>query len=333
VSVQPRPWPPVPEVTARAARAAARKGPYPLAMRVRDELGEVFADAGFEAGFGDRGAPGWSPGRLALVTVLQMVENLTDRGASEQVRLRLDWKYALGLEIDDPGIDHSVLSEFRTRVVEHDLAETVLDLLLAGLVERGLLGPGGKARTDSTHVVAAVRDLNRLELAGESVRACLEALAVAAPDWLAAVIDVPGWSARYSARVDSWRLPASKTKQAELALAYARDGYGLIDAVYDPATPAWIRRVEAVQVLRIVLLQNYTRTITEDGREVVKRREADKEGLPPGKQRLTSPYDTDARWGVKRDTFWNGYKVHLTETCHDQPPPAGEPAQPDRQPT
>lgn len=343
VSVQPRPWPPIPEMTARAAKAAARKGVYPLAMRIRDELGEVFSDAEFESGFGQRGAPGWSPSRLALITVLQMAENLTDRGAAERFRFGLDWKYALSLEIDDPGIDHSVLSEFRTRVAEHGLEEKVLEELLAALVERGLLGAGGKARTDSTHVVAAVRNLNRLELAGESVRACLEALAVAAPDWLAASIDVADWSARYTARVDSWRLPTSQTKRTELALAYARDGYTLIEAVYASGTPQWIRQVEAVQVLRVVLLQNYLIVTDSKGREVIKRREADKDGLPPGRSRLTSPYDTDARWGVKRDTFWNGYKVHLTETCHDDPPPpqgpghghsdpveASEPAMPGR---
>jgi len=323
VSVQPRPWPPVPQMTARAAWSAARRGAYPLAMRIRDELGEVFPDAEFEAGFGDRGAPGWSPGRLALITVLQMAENLTDRAAAERIRFGLDVKYALGLEIDDPGIDHTVLSEFRTRVVEHGLEEKVLDLLLAALVERGLLGRGGKARTDSTHVISAVRDLNRLELAGESVRAALEALAVAAPGWLVEVIDVPDWSARYTARVDSWRLPTSETKRTELALAYARDGYALIDAVYAPTSPDWIREVEAVQVLRIVLLQNYLIDTDPQGREVVKRREADTDGLPPGRLRVSSPYDTDARWGVKKDTFWNGYKVHLTETCHDDPP-AGE---------
>jgi hypothetical protein len=183
--------------------------------------------------------------RLALVTVLQLAEDLTDRGAVERIRFGLDWRYALGLDIDDPGIDHTVLSEFRTRVVEHDLAEAVLDLLLAGLVERGLLGPGGKARTDSTHVVAAVRDLNRLELAGESVHAALEALAVAAPDWLAQTIDVPAWSACYTARVDSWRLPTTKTKQAELALTCARDGCALVEAVYAVDTPQWIREVKA----------------------------------------------------------------------------------------
>ena len=190
--------------------------------------------------------------RLALGTVLQLAEHLTDRGAAERIRFGLEGKYALGLEVDDPGIDHSVLSEFRTRVVEHDLEEKVLDLLLARLAGLGLLGRGGKARTDSTHVISAVRDLNRLELAGESVRACLEALAVAAPGWLSATIDVPGWSARYTARVDSWRQPTSQTKRAELAQSYARDGYTLIDAVYDADTPVWIRRVEAVQVLRIV---------------------------------------------------------------------------------
>ncbi len=323
VSVQPRPWPPVPQVTARAARAAAGKGVYPLAMRVRDELGEVFPDVEFESGFGQRGHPGWSPGRLALITVLQMAENLTDRGAAERIRFGLDWKYALGLEIEDPGIDHSVLSEFRTRVVEHGLEEKVLDLLLARLVEVGLLGRGGKARTDSTHVISAVRDLNRLELAGESVRAALEALAVAAPHWLAAVIDVSAWSGRYTARVDSWRLPSSETRRTELALAYARDGYALIDAVYDAETPVWIRQVEAVQVLRVVLLQNYTRSIDEQGREVVTRREADVDGLPPGRSRLASPYDTDARWG--------GQARHLLERVQG-PPDRDLPRRPRDQP-
>src|SRR6266540_2132859 len=201
MSIRPEPWPEIPEATARAARAAARRGPVPLAMRVRDELGELFAEA-----FGTRGRLGWSPGRLALVTVLQLAENLTDRGAEQRVRFGMDWKYALGMELDNEGFDHTVLSEFRARVAAHDLAERVLDVLLAACTDKGLLAAGGKQRTDSTHVLAAVRDLNRLELAGESVRACLEALAVAAPDWLANTLDTDGWGRRYAARVGSWRL-------------------------------------------------------------------------------------------------------------------------------
>jgi transposase len=315
VSIRPGPWPEIPEATVRAARAAAGKGAYPLAMRVRDELGEVFADEAFAGAFGARGRPGWSPGRLALVTVLQMAEDLTDRAAAARVRFGMDWKYALGLELDDEGFDSSVLAEFRSRLVEHGLEEKALDLLLAALRERGLVGGGGRQRTDSTHVLAAVRDLNRLELAGESVRACLEALAAAAPDWLAASFEVAGWSKRYTARVDSWRLPTSSTRRDELAAAYGRDGFALLKAVYAPGAPGWLAELPAVDVLRRVLVQNYIRTTTSGGREVVKRREADTDGLPPGRVRLTSPYDLDARTGGKRDLFWNGYKVHISETC------------------
>ncbi|WP_433413947.1 transposase [Microtetraspora malaysiensis] len=101
---------------------------------------------------------------LALITVLQKVENLTDRAAAERVKYGMDWKYALSLELDDPGFDHTVLSEFRARMAAHGLKEKALDVLLAALADKGLVKTGGKQRTDSTHVIAAVRDLNRLEM-------------------------------------------------------------------------------------------------------------------------------------------------------------------------
>src|SRR6266511_3528574 len=315
MSMQPQPWPQPAQEIVVAVRAMYARRRAPLPVQVRDQLGELFADAQFAGAFGVRGKPGWSPGRLALVTVLQMAEALSDRQAAEAVGDKLSWKDALGLGLEDPGFDASVLSEFRTRVVQHGLEERVLDLLLVALKDKGLVRAGGRQRTDSTHVVAAVRDLNRLELAGESVRAGVEALAVAAPGWLAHTIEMASWGKRYTARVDSWRLPTVQAKRTELALAYGRDAFALLGAVYSAAAPVWLRELPAVDVLRVVVLQNYTRTITSDGREVVKRREADEDGLPPGRLRLTSPYDTDARWGGKRDTFWNGYKVHVSETC------------------
>jgi transposase len=326
MSVQPRSWPePTPEIAA-AVRAAYRRRAAPLPVTVRDRLGEVFPDAEFAPGFGVRGRPGWSPGRLALVTVLQMAENLTDRQAADAVRDKISWKYALGLDLDDEGFDASVLSEFRTRVVEHGLEQRVLDLLLDALKAEGLVGAGGKQRTDSTHVISAVRDLNRLELAGESVRACLEAVAVAAPDWLASVIDVADWGRRYGARVDTWRLPTSKTKRAELVAAYGRDAVALLRAIGDAGAPSWLAELPAVALLRRVLVQNYVMSTDATGREVVRAREADKDGLPPGSTRLTSPYDLDARWAAKGDDlYWNGYKVHVTETCDPpDPTPAGD---------
>ena len=180
MSVQPQPWPqPDPQIAAAVRMMYSGRREAPLAVQVRDRLGELFPDAAFADGFGRAGKPGWSPGRLALVTVLQKAANLTDRQAADEVRENLSWKYALGLALEDPGFDHSVLSEFRARVVAHGMEERVLDLLLERLRELGLVAAGGNQRTDSTHIVAAVRDLNRLELVGESVRAALNALAAA----------------------------------------------------------------------------------------------------------------------------------------------------------
>ena len=209
-----------------------------------------------------------------------------------------------------------------------------LDALLESLAAAALVKAGGKQRTDSTHVVAAVAALNRLELAGESVRAALEALAAAHPAWLGQRVCVPDFARRYGTPVTSWRPPGSQAARDELAVAYARDGYALLAAVYDAAAPGWLRELPAVDVLRRVLLQNYTRIITADGREVIRRREKEPEGdgLPPGHARIASPYDTDARCGAKREQFWLGYKLHITETCDDAPPcscrPAAGPGQP-----
>jgi hypothetical protein len=254
--MEPQPWPEPAAEIAQAVAAKCRGREVPLPVAVRDRFGELFADAEFARAFAVSGPRGWSPGRLALVTVFQMAENLTDWQAAEAVRDRLSWAYALGLDLADAGFDHTVLCEFRSRVVAHH-QEKVLDLLLARLKEMGLVGAGGKQRTDSTSVVAAVRDVNRLELVGESVRAVVEVLSAAAPDWLVQVIDVPGWSRRYGRRIDSWKMPASKTKQDALALDYARDGFALLSAVYAPGQPAWLRELPAVQVLRQVLVQNY----------------------------------------------------------------------------
>lgn len=328
--MQPVPWPDPDPVVAAAIGSmyGSRKSEPPLAVTVRDRLGEWLRDEEFAAAFGVRGRPGWPPSRLALVTVLQRAGNLTDRMAAEAVRTRLDWKYLLGLPLEDPGFDHSVLPEFRAKVADAGLEQAALDALLARLAGDGLIRAGGKQRTDSTHVIAAVAALNRLELAGEAVRAAVEALTAAHPGWVAQRICVSDWTRRYGTPMTSWRPPASKAKQDKLAAAYARDGYALLEAVYDDSSPAWLAEVPAVDVLRRVLLQNCTRVIHADGREVVKWREKAPEGdgLPPGHARITSPYDTDARWGVKRGKPWLGYKLHLTETCDDPPPCSCGPA-------
>src|SRR5256886_2021077 len=217
MSMQPHPWPEVPASTAKIARRAFRKGS--VAMRARDGLGAWYQDEAFRALYGTRGAPGISPAQLAMVTVLQFTENLTDRQAADAVRGRLDWKYCLGLELDDEGFDFSVLSEFRSRLVAGAMETALLEALLARLGELGLVGAGMRQRTDSTHVLGRIRDLNRLELAGESVPAALEALAAAAPGWLAGGVDA-SWQGGYGARVDDFPLAPSKRQRAGPALRF-----------------------------------------------------------------------------------------------------------------
>jgi len=313
MSMQPKPWPDVPEQTARMARAAFRKGN--LATRIRDELGQVYADAQFAAAFGLRGRPGISPAQLMIASVLQFSENLTDRQAAEAVRDRITWKYALGLELNDPGFDPTVLSEFRDRLVAGDLTSMALDALLQRLAGLGLVKARGRQRTDSTHVLGAIRELNRLELAGETLRAALEALAAAAPQWLASMID-ESWTGVYGARIDNLHLPSSRTRRDELMIQYGIDGYHLLDAVHDPGAPDWLVQIPAVQALRRIWIQQFYRDTDGAGQEVRRREPApDGDGVPPGRDRIISPYDLDARYSIKRDTGWGGYKVHFTETC------------------
>ena len=211
------------------------------------------------------------------------------------------------------GSTFRVLSEFRSRLVAGAMETALLEALLARLGELGLVGAGMRQRTDSTHVLGRIRDLNRLELAGETVRAALEALAAAAPGWLAGVIDA-SWQEVYGQRIDDFRLPDSKAKRADLAVRYGRDGYHLLRQAHDPGAPGWLAGLPAVQALRRIWIQQFCLD-ARGGEKVIWR--GDEQGLPPARSRLVSPYDTDARYAEKRGKGWTGYKVHLSETCHE----------------
>src|SRR3954466_15307387 len=168
--------PSVPDDTARIARAAFPRGnPYVL---LRNRLGPVFDDAGFADLYPQRGQPAYTPWRLALVTLLQSREGVSARQAAEAVRARIDWKYLLALDLADAGFDHTVLCTFRGRLLAGDASERLLARVLDTAREAGLLKVRGRQRTDSTHVLAAVRDLNRIELLAETLRAALNAIAV-----------------------------------------------------------------------------------------------------------------------------------------------------------
>ncbi|MBT2399195.1 IS1182 family transposase [Streptomyces sp. ISL-100] len=310
MSMQPKGSGEIPAETVRVARAAFPKGS--LAIRVRDELGPLFTDGEFADLFPARGKPAWSPGRLALVLVLQFVEGLTDRQAAEAVRARIDFKYALALDLADPGFDFSVLSEFRDRLVEADAGRRVLDGILVAAREKGLLKTTGRARTDSTHVLSAARELCWLEMVAETLRSALNELALADPDWLVEVAE-PDWFRHYATRAEDSRFPKARTKRDEVGLRIGRDGTRLLEAVLAADAPDGLRSLDTVEILRQMWVQHFHLVEGE-----VRRR--DPKDRPPGAMRLVTPYDPDARGSVKRDTLWDGYKVHVTETCEPDAP-------------
>ena len=153
----------IPEETVRVAKAAFRKAS--AAMKLRDEFGRIYADKDFASLYPVKGQAALPPWRLAFVTVLQFMENLTDRQAADAVRARVD-KDALGLGLTDPGFDASVLSEFRARLLSGN-AESLLHKWLAQCNAKGLVKARGKQKSDSTHVLARVRSLNLIELLAE----------------------------------------------------------------------------------------------------------------------------------------------------------------------
>ena len=175
MSLRPHALEPGPEETARVARAAFPKGnPY---LTLRDALGTIFQDDDFTDLSSHEGQPGLSAWRLALVTLMQFRKTRSDRQAAESVRARIDWKYLLSLDLTDPGCDFSVLSAFRDRLLAGSAVERWLDKLLERCRAMGWLKARGQQRTDSTHVLAAMRVLNRLELVAKTLRAALNAVA------------------------------------------------------------------------------------------------------------------------------------------------------------
>jgi len=297
----------VPEDTARVARAAFPKGN--VYLRMHDELGRLYADRDFAALFPVRGQPALAPAQLALVTLMQFAEGRSDRQAAEAVRGRIDWKYALCLELDDPGFDFSVLCEFRARLLAHEQAGLLFDLLLARCRAAGLVRARGRQRTDSTQVLVAIRDLNRLELVGETLRHALHALAAVVPDWLCQHCPA-AWADRYGRQLGEYRLPQESAARQALAVQIGADGHRLLGAAWSPVAPAWLREIPAVETLRRVWVQHDH--APDDAGTPGWRAEG---ALPPCAARITSPHDPEARFATKRETSWTGYKVHLTETC------------------
>ncbi len=298
----------IPEETAHLARTICPRGT--LYMQIRDQLGVIYEDQSFVDLFSTRGQPAEAPWRLALVCIFQFLEGLTDRQAAEAVQQRIDWKYALSLELSDPGFDFSVLCKFRARLIAGGNEMQLFDAMLAHLKTRGLLKVRGRQRTDSTHILAAVRTLNRLERVGETMRHALNSLAEIAPDWLRAHA-VPEWYERYGRRMENYRFPKAETERAELGATIGHDGVQLLHALENATGVPGLQDLPAVETLRQVWREQYTDLCAH----TICFRE--KKDLDIPANLIASPYDPEARFSTKRGMDWVGYKVHFTETCDE----------------
>ena len=313
MSLKPRAATEIPEETSRVAKAVFRKGNRYL--RLRDTFGELFSSEDFKTLFHAEGKPALDPARLALITLVQFAENLSDEAVAEAVRSRIDVKYLLALPLEDPGFDASVLCEFRSRLIDGNTEGLLFDNLLEHFRSHKLLRERGKQRTDSRHVLAAIHALNRLNCIGQTLRHCLNVLATVAPDWFRDIAKAE-WIERYSKRVDLEHevIPSKKAERDLLVKTMAADGLVLLQTVLSSTAPSWLADVPAVKTLWRVWLQNFS--WANDG----SLRLRTSEEIPPGRMFIGSPYDEEAPYSQKRSSTWVGYKVHLTESCEEDLP-------------
>jgi transposase len=183
----------------------------------------------------------------------QFAEGLSDAQAADGVRARIDWKYALALELTDPGCDASILSEFSQRLLDGKAELLLFETMLTLFRDRRLINAKGRQRPDATQVLAALQTLNRLEGVGETLRHALSVLATVAPDWLQPWAPAV-WYDRYSRRFAEDRLPPERPARDALAAQMGTDGRQLRCTIDEPAPPPWLREIPAIQTLRQVWL-------------------------------------------------------------------------------
>lgn len=308
------PLPPIPQETAKVVRAITRRKKN-LYVTFADEIGPVYVADDFADAYSKRGQPGLSPVLLLLVTLIQFIENLSDRAVVEALQFRIDLKYFLHLPLDYDGFDPSVLTEFRQRLIKLDATKVLLDKLLDVAIEKGLL-KSSKQRTDSTHVLASVRDLNRLELVFETMRLALEFLIDWNFEWLESIAQ-PEWAHRYAQPCFNFRIPKKEKDKANWIANIGRDGYFLLEEIDKLENLALIDHPR-ISTLRKIWEQQFV--VENDHPKKGPRLRKDDEYTIASSEMIVSPHDSDARLGTKRGFQHKGYKTHITETCDENAP-------------
>lgn len=316
MTLHPRDPAAMPEDIAAVGQAVLEPAnPYRL---LGDQLADVLTDVDFAPLYRNHGRPALSPALLALVTIFQFLENphLPDRQAAEQVRVRLDWKYALHLPLTDSGFDFSDLCHFRRRLLGHREEGLLFARVLERIRDLGLVKRGGKQRTDALAVVGAVRDLSRLELVCETLRLAVRALERAAPLWSQRQLPA-SFREAYARQATDYRL--SETERQAALRQVGQDGAWLLARLAAADAPAGVAGLAAITTLGTVWAQQYEDAPqaggdTPTGAVQPRAQTVDCTAL------VVTPHDPGVRAGEKRGHKWRGEKVHMTETAEPDRP-------------
>lgn len=315
--LKPKLLPPIPDETKRLGEALY--APENIYRQIGDVFADAIRDEQFAEMYSTLGQPALSPAVLSLVSILQFLEHLSDRQTIVMLRSRIDWKYALHLDLDFAGFDSSVLCEFRQRLGTQGAQRLIFESLLAKLKAEGLLKGRHLQRSDSLVIVSAARQLNRLELVVETMRLALEAIAERDAEWLGTRMPVD-WLEVYGEWAQAERLvketgERGQARTRELMVSVGKDGFEVLDWLA-AGGPEWEQDPAAVTRLGEVWRQQFRRR-APDGIELSTPETRADDGV--GGEMITTPHDEQVRYRAKGKGE-EGYKLHLTETADEQGP-------------
>lgn len=272
---------------------------------IGDLMFDFIPEAELTCMYSNLGRPSINPIILSLVTIFQYLEDIPDRTAALLVKTRLDWKYALHLPLDDAGFHYSDLCNFRQRLLAHGKDSLIFDQLLKKISSLGFLHKRGYQRTDSTHVLAVVRHLSRLENLSEGLRVALQAIEKA--DAVFYQHKLPSlYKEHWSKPLSDYQMTDDERKKELERLG--KDIHWLLDFL--STNRQSFLSLPEVEVLDTLFSQHFT---IHNKKEVVIKQKA-----TTGKEKIQTPHDPEARYSTKRDKSWTGYKVHVTETANEK---------------
>ncbi len=271
---------------------------------IGDQLFSFISADEFMSMYSRTGRPSINPVVLSLVTIFQFLEAIPDRVAAEHVKTRLDWKYALHLPFDDSGFHYSDLCNFRKRLAEHGKESLLFDQLLNRIQSLGFLKKRKYQRTDSTHVLAVIRQLSRIENLSEGLRVSLKAIENS--DSAFYQMKIPAlYREHWSKPLSDYQM--SDDERREALERVGRDMHWLLSFL--KTNKESFLRLPELELLQTLFTQHFT----IQSHQVHVKAEA-----TTGKDKIQSSHEPEARYSTKRDKKWVGYKTHITETANEK---------------